>query len=545
MSTSIFYTFIASLRKKIRDDVHHTTHTHKLIRALRDGGRLVRCYTQNIDGLEARDGLCTDMRRGKGNRARFMKRVVEKPRPAEPIIAGSELDGGCEVVQLHGDLDSLRCGLCNGICSWDENDREAALLGGDAPECLSCSVKDENRRQSGKRGTAVGALRPNVVLYGEEHPAAHLLSPITTHDLGLGPDVLLILGTSLRVHGLKVLVKEFAKAVHARGGGKGKVIFVNRTKPPESIWSDVIDYWVGMDCDRWVSDLKERRPDLWEHQGMLKLPVVKDPSPLAQETELELSVGRIMEAAMPAKPSIPRPKQAKPRSADDDKENAVVKDKKMGKAKSDRQPSANRASKAKQVKPRPALVKEGAAALPGKVEATGTTKRKRASTTKAKAKKTDASESIPGTMLSTFSHVGVPAILSPSDPSRAPLRDHYRLPTPPSSQGEPSTKRSFETDTDGASVFIPSKRKCLQIWVDNESELDIREKEEERRHDIRMLKRITHRALARAVQVTGSSSEKTYGRSDNIRPDTGVRVVARDNSPSAQAMRELHWSTML
>lgn len=108
----------------------------------------------------------------------------------------------------------------------------------------------------------VGKLRPDIVLYGEEHPSSHLISPIVTHNLGLHPDMLLILGTSLRVHGLKVMVREFAKAVHSKGG---KVVFVNLTKPPESSWGDVIDYWVQWDCDAWVADLQGRIPRLWQH----------------------------------------------------------------------------------------------------------------------------------------------------------------------------------------------------------------------------------------------------------------------------------------
>lgn len=293
LTTSIFYTFIASLRKKIREDVKHTTPTHKFIRALRDSGKLVRCYTQNIDGLEARDGLCTDLSRGKGNRSRFMKRVVDKPRPAVPTLSGSEHDGGCEVVQLHGDLDVLRCTFCQKLFSWTEKNREGRLLSGQAPECSACVTHDEDRRSRGKRGTAVGTLRPNVILYGEEHPSAHSLSQITTHDIGLMPDALVILGTSLKVHGLKVLVKEFAKAVHARGNGKGRVIFINQTKPPESVWNEVIDLWVGMDCDAWVHDLHQRRSDLWHRQGTLQLPVIKKVSgigkkkPQVQSSHLE------------------------------------------------------------------------------------------------------------------------------------------------------------------------------------------------------------------------------------------------------------------
>ena len=274
LSTSVFYKFIASLRRKVRDEVRQTTATHKFIRNLRDKRKLVRCYTQNIDGLEARDGLCLDLTRGKGSRGRFSKKSIAKPRPL-PVPPGGDLDGGCEVVQLHGDLEVLRCNLCQKTCDWEEQNREALLLGGKAPHCGDCAATDQGRRDRGKRGTAVGTLRPNIVLYGEEHPSADLLSPITKHDLGLGPEVLLILGTSLRVHGLKILVKEFAKSVHARAGKKGKVIFVNRTRPPGSIWDGVIDYWVEMDCDNWVEDVRRRRPDLWQRQGELNLQVKK------------------------------------------------------------------------------------------------------------------------------------------------------------------------------------------------------------------------------------------------------------------------------
>ena len=274
-STSVFYTFIASLRMKIRDEVKATTPTHKFIRTLRDSQKLVRCYTQNIDGLEARNGLCTDMGKGKGSRSRFTKKSLALPNVPARRLHGGDQDGGCEVVQLHGNLDVLRCTLCGKTCGWDEGGREASLLGGKAPECLSCTLQDQSRRDRGKRGTAIGSLRPNIVLYGEEHPAADAISNITTNDLRFGPDVLLILGTSLHVHGLKILVKEFAKAVHARTGGKGKVVFVNLTKPPESVWNGIIDYWVAMDCDQWVGSMKRHRPDVWRMQTQLQARTTK------------------------------------------------------------------------------------------------------------------------------------------------------------------------------------------------------------------------------------------------------------------------------
>lgn len=273
-STTVFYKFIASLRGMIRDDVKQTTATHRFIRLLRDQRKLVRCYTQNIDGLETREGLSMDICRGKGNRQRFSKKAMAQPTDSSHLIPGGHLDGGCEVVPLHGDLETLRCTLCHQTCPWTEDDKRR-LLTGKAPYCQLCLSKDQERQDRGKRGTKVGTLRPNIVLYGENHPKADALGAITTHDLSLSPDVLLVLGTSLRVHGLKTLVREFAKSVHARPAGKGKVIFVNLSRPSDSLWKDSFDYWVSMDCDEWVLAMRRHRPDLFQRQEPLKVPVRK------------------------------------------------------------------------------------------------------------------------------------------------------------------------------------------------------------------------------------------------------------------------------
>lgn len=283
-STSTFYSFIASLRKKIRDEVEQVAVAHHFIKTLRDCRRLVRCYTQNIDGLETRVGLCADLNRGKGNRGRFARKSMEMPRSRANSLPGGVADGGCEIVQLHGDLRSMRCDLCRTVCEFDQS-RESLLLNGTAPECQFCRSKDRGRRDQGKRGTTIGSLRPNIVLYGEEHPSADEIGEITTHDLALFPDMLLILGTSLHVHGLKILVKEFAKAVHSGAGGK--VVFVNLTKPPESVWKGIIDYWVAMDCDEWIKSLHHDRPDLWQIQRELDFKVKKNPSPTARANKTE------------------------------------------------------------------------------------------------------------------------------------------------------------------------------------------------------------------------------------------------------------------
>ncbi|KAK4175262.1 putative NAD-dependent histone deacetylase [Triangularia setosa] len=189
------------------------------------------------------------------------------PSSSQPPSSQSAPSGpkrGVECVFLHGSLAELRCFVCAKTATWEDEQRQAETLAGRQPTCPHCAGATAAREEKGKRALGVGKLRPDIVLYGEEHPHAHLISPLVQHDLSLGPDMLLILGTSMRVHGLKVLVREFAKAVHDRGG---KVVFVNFTKPPESVWADVLDFWVQWDCDAWVEDLQHRKPALWLPPG--------------------------------------------------------------------------------------------------------------------------------------------------------------------------------------------------------------------------------------------------------------------------------------
>ncbi|KAI1294323.1 DHS-like NAD/FAD-binding domain-containing protein [Xylaria venustula] len=281
LKTSVFYRFATSLRQRVKEV--EPTVTHRFIAQMRDVGKLARVYTQNIDEIEKKIGLSTDLKHGYGNKKRKSMRqqpseLSEKEEvtdsPGNTCTAGvvdsaptlSETrpalspNRGVECVFLHGSLHSLRCFVCGKLCDWDEDGRESCTLSGEQPECPHCAGATAARQERGKRALGVGKLRPDIVLYGEEHPQSDLISPIVQHDLAAGPDLLLVLGTSLRVHGLKVMVKEFAKAVHKKGG---KVVFINFTKPSESAWGDVLDYWIEWDCDAWVDDLKTRKPRLW------------------------------------------------------------------------------------------------------------------------------------------------------------------------------------------------------------------------------------------------------------------------------------------
>ncbi|ORY33970.1 DHS-like NAD/FAD-binding domain-containing protein [Naematelia encephala] len=246
-TTALFYTFIAELSLSCQSA--QPTKTHHLIGRLASKGKLLRSYTQNIDGLERRIGLESGGR-GKGLRKKDTKNV-----------------------ELHGDLGRVRCVLCmtdyEAKVEWVKMFRE-----GQAPGCPACEERCASRTSRSARATSIGTLRPSIVLYDEPHPLGDDIGAIQTYDMTRSPDLLLIMGTSLKVHGLKRLVKDFAKAVHAK---KGLVVFVNAT-PPSREWEGVIDVHIHGETDPWAEKVEEEwkrvRPQDWETQLVLDGEVV-------------------------------------------------------------------------------------------------------------------------------------------------------------------------------------------------------------------------------------------------------------------------------
>ncbi len=234
-TTSLYYTFMAELFEK--SSKARSTSTHKFIKTLHSNGRLLRCYTQNIDGLERQEGLRLDHDNLKLN----------------------------QVLQLHGDIQRLKCFLCASTFPQTEDYCRTFSLG-QAPKCPVCEVKCATRVAAGRRAIAMGTLRPDVVLYGEQHPLAEVIGKACNADLLRKPDLLLITGTSLKVIGIKKLVKDAAKQVHANGG---KVILVNKTELPQSEWGRVIDYHIESHSDDFVHELARRKPAFFLEQSTL------------------------------------------------------------------------------------------------------------------------------------------------------------------------------------------------------------------------------------------------------------------------------------
>ncbi|KAJ4481727.1 DHS-like NAD/FAD-binding domain-containing protein [Lentinula edodes] len=278
-STAAFFWFISQLKQKI--DQAEPTPTHDFLKILESKGKLLRSYTQNIDGMEERVGLIgnagsaassSGKSKGKGKCSTLKQ---------------------CRNVQLHGDIHRVRCQTCSADYPCTEEHLKL-FDDGRSPNCPECLQRSNARVARSARALRVGSLRPAIVLYDEAHPLGDEIGIVQSSDVARKPDMLIIMGTSLKVHGLKKLVKEFARVVHNQKSSSiplsssssplkvrkassakafaGKVIFVNKT-PPGAEWADVIDYHVSGETDKWtqrvVEDWKRMFPGDWEVQQTL------------------------------------------------------------------------------------------------------------------------------------------------------------------------------------------------------------------------------------------------------------------------------------
>ncbi|KAJ1813116.1 hypothetical protein LPJ75_003329, partial [Coemansia sp. RSA 2598] len=89
-----------------------------------------------------------------------------------------------------------------------------------------------------------------------------VIGALSEYDLKRRPDLLIVIGTSLKIPGIKRMVKEMSRcvrdcSVRAKRAGAGKAIFINRDEPPRG-WEDVFDIYVSGDSDQVIGLLPIR-----------------------------------------------------------------------------------------------------------------------------------------------------------------------------------------------------------------------------------------------------------------------------------------------
>ena len=215
---------------------------HNVLRALDNRGRLLRVYTQNIDALEQKCGLSFGVPEYDGKRSKPKSKGKVKAATGVDVVGSvrdvREPQSDCVAVTdrlpsppvevprcipLHGTLQSMHCQVCNHAFPLSEY--IPLLASGLPPQCPECTTAETARQLIGKRPRKIGRLRPSVVLYNEAHKDGEGVGEVVRKDLlgcskgrgKSGADLLLVVGTSLKVPGTKRMVREFSKAVKARG----------------------------------------------------------------------------------------------------------------------------------------------------------------------------------------------------------------------------------------------------------------------------------------------------------------------------------------
>ncbi|THH19233.1 hypothetical protein EW146_g1883 [Bondarzewia mesenterica] len=234
----------------------------------------------NIDALEYKSGLSFGVPELDDKRCRPKCKVKEKGNSSSSPVSclPSPPAETPRCIPLHGTLQTMHCQVC--IHTFPLEDHLPDLAAGTPPFCPECTALEETRQLVGKRSRGVGKLRPSVVLYNEEHKDGEEVGEVVRRDLmghpkgrgRSGADLLLVVGTSLKIPGTKRIVREFSKAVHSRPSGSPnsistpvsdddppiKTVYLNLDFPvPVREWEGVFDVWLQGDIQTFAEMVQD------------------------------------------------------------------------------------------------------------------------------------------------------------------------------------------------------------------------------------------------------------------------------------------------
>lgn len=287
-----------------------------MLASLAHEGRLLRLYTQNVD--------CIDT-------------------SLMPLATNVPLNGKGpwpRTIQLHGGLAKMVCQKCNHL-----SDFQPSLFDGpEAPTCRECETMDSVRINiAGKRSHGVGKLRPRIVLYNEYNPDEEAIGAVTRADLRTRPDALIVVGTSLKVPGVRRIVREMCGVVRSRRDGVA--IWIN--PGPEPVGKGFEDCWdlivkANSDTVARLANMKRwdgSEPDGFEEvneDDWAKMKARGDPQVVVESPRKSKGVKRPHGVLTPT--SSPQPKASKGAAAETKVQSKLKKDGRQQKAPATLQP---------------------------------------------------------------------------------------------------------------------------------------------------------------------------------------------------------------
>lgn len=234
-ATKSFHDMVRGMSKLTKEA--RPTLFHQMLATLSHQDRLLRLYSQNVDGID----------------------TSLKPLATATPLVKDESGKWPRTVQLHGGLDKMVCSKCHDVNAFDPESFEGSV----PAICPKCEEMNRVRTEvAGKRSHGVGMLRPRMVLYNEHNPDDEAIGSVTRDDLRKRPDAVIVVGTTLKVPGVKRIVKEMCATVRDRRGGVA--IWINNDPEPSGKeFEDCWDIVVRAKCDDVARYAALGR---WDHQ---------------------------------------------------------------------------------------------------------------------------------------------------------------------------------------------------------------------------------------------------------------------------------------
>ncbi|KAG9523836.1 DHS-like NAD/FAD-binding domain-containing protein, partial [Aureobasidium melanogenum] len=272
----------ASFHQMVREMFHMTksarpTPFHQMLATLAQQDRLLRLYSQNVDGIDTSlEPLAT--------RIPLKKEEGKWPK----------------TIQLHGGLDKMVCSKCHEISDFDATRFEDPV----PSVCTNCEELNRVRTEvAGKRSHGVGMLRPRMVLYNEHNPDDEAIGAVTREDLRKRPDAIIVVGTTLKVPGVKRIVREMCATVRDRRDGVA--IWINAgPEPSGKEFEDCWDIVVRGTCDEIARHAALRQ---WDEPDV-GVPVSEESLERARQNQPTVSIVRTFKAPPKDSPPMPSPK---------------------------------------------------------------------------------------------------------------------------------------------------------------------------------------------------------------------------------------------
>ncbi|KAM0672574.1 sirtuin-like protein [Ordospora colligata] len=217
---NIYIKYISKLKNMV--DLATPSLTHRFLLSYSEISKGFRLYTQNIDGLEEKAGMAP------------------------------KNDKSTQLVYLHGNMKELACLYCGARLNFGETERKEYEAGNEIT-CACCILRNEKRgieSMAGLRKRPVGMMHTTIIHYDQQHPESAFISKMAQNDGCC--DLFIVMGTSLRVLGVKKLARYFCRLE----GTKGRRILVNLETPPKE-FVDLFDFFWNGDCDEFCEIVGE------------------------------------------------------------------------------------------------------------------------------------------------------------------------------------------------------------------------------------------------------------------------------------------------